>query len=118
MEQLEIISWRILDAIKNSASKTYEVIGDIDTNEQMSVFCQVDEDYIELYYSEVESSFIRHFEDEDEFFSAIEERKEEFGEEEFGSPEYFDEEDGFGENNTSENFDGYNIKEEGDEDQF
>lgn len=118
MEQLEIISWKILDAIRNSASKTFEVIGDIDTNEHMSVFCQVEEDYIELYYSEVESSYIRHFEDEDEFFSAIEERKGDFGEEEFGSPEYFNDEDEFGDENSSENFDGYNIKEDGDEDEF
>jgi len=118
MEQLEIISWKILDAIRNSATKTNEVIGDIDTNELMSVFCQVDDDYIELYYSEVESSYIRHFDDEDEFFTAIDERKSEFGEEEFGSPEYFTDEDGFGDENSSENFDGYNIKEDGDEDEF
>ena len=36
MEQLEIISWKILDAIRNSATKTFEVIGDIDTNEQLT----------------------------------------------------------------------------------
>ena len=118
MEQLEIISWKVLDAIRNSSSKTHEVIGDIDTNELMSVFCQIDDDYIELYYSEVESSYIRHFEDEDEFFSAIEERKDDFGQEEFGSPEYFTEEDEYGDENSSENFDGYDIKEEGDEDEF
>lgn len=118
MEQLEIISWKILDAIRNSATKTNEVIGDIDTNEHMSVFCQVDDDYIELYYSEVESSYFRHFEDEDEFFTAIDERKSEFGEEEFGSLEYFTDEDEFGDENSSENFDGYNIKEDGDEDEF
>ncbi len=51
-------------------------------------------------------------------FSAIEERKGEFGEEEFGSLEYFTEEDEFGDENSSENFDGYNIKEDGDEDDF
>ncbi len=118
MEQLEIISWKILDAIRNSVTKTNEVMGDIDTNEHMSVFCQVDDDYIELYYSEMESSYIRHFEDEDEFFTAIEERKSEFGEEEFGSLEYFTDGDEFGDENSSENFDGYNIKEDGDEDDF
>ena len=118
MEQLEVISWKILDAIKNSASKTYEVIGDIDTNEHMSIFCQVDEDYIELYYSEVESSFIRHFDDEDEFFSAITDRKEDFGEEEFSTLEYFSEDEEFGDENASEDFDGYNIKEDGEEDDF
>ncbi len=118
MEELEIISWKVLDAIRNAASKTYEVIGDIDTNEHMSVFCQFDEDYIELYYSEMESSYIRHFDDEDEFFSSIEERKEDFGEEEFGSIEYFTGENEFGDENSSENFDGYNIKENGDEDDY
>jgi len=117
MEQLEIISWKILDAIRNSVSKTFEVIGSVDLDEHMSVFCQVEEDYIELYYSEVESSYIRRFDDEDEFFSAIEERKNEFGEEEYGSLEYFNEDGEFADENPSDNFDGYNIK-ESDDDEF
>ncbi len=115
MEQLEIISWKVLDAIRNSVSKTFEVIGDVDLDEHMSVFCQIEEDFIELYYSEVESSYIRHFDDEDEFFSAIEERKDEFGDDEFGALEYFNEDSESSDDGSSENFDGYNIKESDDE---
>ena len=118
MEQLEVISWKILDSIKNSATKIYEILGDIDTNEQMSVFCQVEEDYVELYYSEVDSNFIRHFEDEDEFFSTIEKRKDEFGEEEYDTMEYFDEDGGYGDENSGEDYDGYNIKEDEDENDY
>lgn len=117
MEQLEIISWKILDALKNSTSKIYKTIGDIDTDEQMSVFCQIEEDYLELFYSEVESSYIRRFDDEDEFFSSIDGRKEEMGEEDFDTLNYFDEENAF-ENDSTEDFNGYDIKDGDDEDNF
>ena len=75
MEQIEVISWKTLDALKKAATKIIEIIGDIDTNEQMAVFCSIEEDYIELYYSEVDSSYIRHFEDEDELYKYIEKKK-------------------------------------------
>jgi len=115
MEQLEVISWKILDALRNSASKIYKTIGDIDTDEQMSVFCQIEEDYLELFYSEVESSYIRRFDDEDEFFSTIEGRKEELGEEDYDTIKYFDE-DSIYEDDSTEDFNGYDIKDVDDDD--
>ncbi|MCK4836921.1 MAG: hypothetical protein KAT17_09795 [Candidatus Aminicenantes bacterium] len=114
MEQLEVISWKILDAIKESATKIVEIIGDLDTFEHMSVFCQVDEDFIELYYSELDSNYIRHFEDEEEFSKSLAIRKNEFGEENSDSMDYYDD-DNFGDENTDENYNGYNIKDEEDE---
>lgn len=117
MEQLEVISWKILDALKNSATKIFKTIGDIDTDEQMSVFCQIEEDYLELFYSEVESSYIRRFDDEDKFFSSIEGRKEELGEEDYDTSDYFDEDDDLADTNT-EDFDGYDIKEDDDDDVY
>lgn len=117
MEQIEVISWKTLDALKKSATKIIEIIGDLDTNEQMAVFCSIEEDFLELYYSEVDSSFIRHFEDEDELYKYIDKRKSEFGEEDFDSSDYFDDEN-FSDENSGENFDGYSIKEEDESDEY
>lgn len=117
MEQLEVVSWKILDAIKEAATKTVEVIGDLDTFEHMSVFCQVDDDFLELYYSELDSNFIRHFDDEEEFSKTLALRKNEFGEEDLDKMEFYDDES-FDDENTDENYDGYNIKDEDDEDAF
>ena len=118
MEQLEVISWKTLDSIKSGATKIVEVIGDLDTGEQMSVFCQIEDDWLELYYSELDSNYIRHFEDEDEFFKKINQRKKEFGEEDFDSLEYYDDDTHFNDEDSSENLNGYNIREEGEEDDY
>ena len=48
MEQLEIISWQTLDTLKAAATKIIEVIGDLDADEHMSVFCYIEDDYLEL----------------------------------------------------------------------
>ncbi len=117
MEQLEVISWKMLDALRNSATKTFKTIGDIDTDEQMSVFCQIEEDFIELYYSETESSYIRRFDDEDEFFSSIEGRKEQMGEEDFDTLDFYDDDGGYQDDN-SDDFNGYDIKDSDDNDEF
>jgi hypothetical protein len=103
MKQLEVLSWKTLDALKDAATKIVEVIGDLDAFEHMSIFYQIDDDYMELYYNELDSNYIRHFEDEEEFSKYLTIRKNEFGEEDF---DYYD-----------ENHDDYNIKdEEGDDD--
>jgi len=117
MEQIEVISWKTLDAIKETA-KIVEVIGDLDAFDHMSVFCHIDEDYLELYYSELDSNYIRHFEDEEEFSKTLANRKNEFGEEDFDSMDYYEEDNNFDDENSNENYDGYNIKDEDDEDEF
>jgi len=115
MEQLEVISWKTLDAIKQAASKVVEIIGDLDTDEQMSVFCNIEEDYLELFYSELDSNFIRHFEDEEEFFKYIGMRKSELGEEDFDSLDYYSEDSNFDDENSGDDYDGYNIRDEEDD---
>ena len=86
------------------------------SHEQMAVFCTIEEDYLELYYSELESNYIRHYEDEDEFLKYIDLRKNEFGEEDFDSIEFYDEE-GYGDQDSGEDLTGYKIG-EGDDDDF
>lgn len=79
MEEIEISSWITLDAIKKAA-KVVETIGNLQTGHSMSVFCMIEEDYLELYYSDTASNFLRRYEDKDEFQVALEQRKEEEGE--------------------------------------
>jgi len=117
MEQIEIISWQTLDTLKAAATKIIEVIGALDTDEHMSIFCYIEDDYLELFYSELDANFIRHFEDEDEFHKTIEIRKAEFGAENFETMNYYEEEENFGDDDTEEDLDGFDMKDdEGDDD--
>jgi hypothetical protein len=77
MEEITISSWATLDALKKVAD-IIETIGDLHDSHEMSVFCIIEDDYLELFYSDSGSNYLRRFEDEDEFDEAIEERKEEF----------------------------------------
>lgn len=79
MEEIEITSWITLDAIKKKA-ETIETIGNLQTGHSLSVFCRIEDDYLELVYSDSTANYLRRFEDKDEFESAIEQRKEEDGE--------------------------------------
>ena len=117
MEQMEVISWKTLDALKQAATHVDEIIGDLDTHEQMSVFCSIEEDYMELYYSELEGNYIRHFEDEEEMLKNINLRKDEFGESDFDSVDYYDDESGY-EDGSDEDFSGYKIRDEDEEDEY
>ncbi len=117
MEQIEVISWKTLDALKQAATNIEEILGDLDTNEQMAVFCLVDEDYLELYYSELEGNYIRHYESEEEMLKQIALRKNEFGEVEYDAVDYYEDENDFDEGNDGD-FTGYKIREEDEEDDF
>ena len=117
MEQIEVISWKSLDAIKQ-VSHVLETIGDLDTNEQMAVFCSIEEDIFELYYSQLESNYIRHFEDEEEMYKYIDMRKSEFGEEDFDSNDYYDDDSEYDEIDAEDEYDEFRIKEDGDDDDF
>lgn len=79
MEEIEITSWITLDAIKKKA-ETIETIGNLQTGHSLSVFCRIEDDYLELVYSDSTANYLRRFEDKDEFESALEQRKEEDGE--------------------------------------
>jgi hypothetical protein len=78
MEEIEITSWLTLDAVKKKA-KVVETVGNLQTGHSVSVFCIIEEDFLELYYSDSASNALRRYEDRDEFDLALEERKEEDG---------------------------------------
>jgi hypothetical protein len=79
MEEIEISSWLTLDAIKKKA-KIAETVGNLQTGHGMSIFGIIEDDYLELAYSDSGSNYLRRFEDRDEFDLAIDERKEDDGE--------------------------------------
>jgi hypothetical protein len=116
MQQIEVISWKTLDALKQAATHIEEILGDLDTNEQMAVFCSIEEDYLELYYTELEGNYIRHFDDEEEMLKSLTERKTELGEEEYDL-DYLEEETEYDEENE-EDYTGYKIRDEDEEDEF
>jgi hypothetical protein len=78
MEEIEISSWVTLDAIKKKA-EVVETVGNLQTSHSMSVFCRIEDDFLELVYSDSTANTLRRYEDKDEFEAAIEERKEEEG---------------------------------------
>jgi hypothetical protein len=86
MEEIEITSWLTLDAIKKKA-KIEETVGNLQTEHSMSVFCVIEDDYLELYYSDSAANYLRRYEDRDEFDLAVEQRKEEDGEAPFEEEE-------------------------------
>jgi hypothetical protein len=105
MEEIEILSWKTLDALKEKA-KIIEKIGDLQSEYGLSIFCQIEDDYLELFYSDFESNYLRRYEDEEELEKAIEQRKEEIGE-----ARYEDELIGYSE----ESEEGYEYEEEPEE---
>lgn len=92
MEEIEILSWLTLDAIKK-ASDVVETVGDLQSGHSKSVFCVIEEDYMELNYSDSGSNYLRHYENKDEFEVALMERKEEVGEAPFEEEKTYEEEE-------------------------
>ena len=100
MEEIEIISWLTLDAIKKAA-EIEETVGDLQAGHCMSVFCRIEDDFMELCYSDTASNFMRRYEDSEEFQLAIEKRKEEVGDSRYDDEVGFDE--NFAEEDIEEN---------------
>ncbi len=75
MEEIEISSWATLDALKKAAD-IVETVGNLHSDQEMYVFCVLEEDYLELGYSLAGSSYLRHYADEDEMAEALEKRRE------------------------------------------
>jgi len=111
MEEIEISSWLTLDAIKK-AGKVMETVGDLQTGHCQSVFCIIEDDHLELCYSDTASSYIRRYEDKEEFEIAMAKRKEEEGEMLFDENQGFDEEE-FGEEEEEEGEE-FDISDESD----
>ena len=108
MEEMEVTSWLTLDAIKKSKSvKIVESVGNLQTGHGMSVFCIIEEDFLELFYSDSAVNTIRRYEDRDEFNKARKERKEDDGEaplEDDGDKDYDEDEDEEEEEDIKEGF--------------
>lgn len=92
MEEIEILSWLTLDAIKKKA-RVVETVGNLQTGHGMSVFCVIEEDYLELCYSDSAASYLRRYENQDEFDAALEERKGEDGEAHYEDERDYEEDD-------------------------
>jgi len=90
MEEIEVLSWLTLDALKKTA-EIKETVGNLQSGHNMSIFCTIEDDYLELCYSDTVSNFIRRYEDKEEFLLALEKRKEEEGEAPFEEDNRFDE---------------------------
>jgi len=110
MEELEISSWLTLDAIKKK-SKIVETVGNLQTGHSLSVFCVIEDDYLELLYSDTTTNSLRRYEDREEFELALEERKGETGEapyeneeRDYDEDEDAEEEEEFGREDESDNF--------------
>ena len=84
MEEMEVTSWLTLDAIRKSKSaEVVDTVGNLQTGHSKSVFLVIEDDHLELCYSDAASNTIRRFEDRDELEKALEERKEDDGEAHF-----------------------------------
>ncbi len=90
MEEIEVLSWLTLDALKKTAA-VQETVGNMQSGHNMSIFCTIEDDYLELFYSDTASNYIRKYEDKEEFLLALEKRKEEEGEAPYEEENRFDE---------------------------
>lgn len=79
MEEMEVSSWLTLNALKNEAF-VVEEIGNLQSGHCKSIFCTIEDDFLELCYSDSASNFLRRYEDKSEFQEALKNRKEEYGE--------------------------------------
>jgi hypothetical protein len=113
MEEMEVTSWLTLDAIKKSRSaEVVETVGNLQTGHSKSVFLIIEDDFLELCYSDAASNTIRRFEDRDEFDEALEERKEDDGEaaiEDDGDKDLDEDDD---EEDKEDIEDGFSVEEE------
>ncbi len=81
MEEMELSSWTTLDAIRKSKNiEVVETVGNLQTGHYRSVFVIIEDDYLELCYSDSAANYLRRYEDRDEFEEAMEERKADAGE--------------------------------------
>ena len=76
MQEIEVLSWLTLDAIKNAA-KVAETVGNLQTGHCKSVFCKIEDDYLEIFYSDTGANFLRRYENKDDYNAGLEKRKEE-----------------------------------------
>jgi len=117
MQEIEIMSWLTLDAIKKKA-KVVETVGNLQTGHSMSVFGTIEEDYLELCYSDSVANTLRRYEDRDEFDAALEERKEEDGEGQYEDKRDYDEDEEDEEEEEEEEEEGKELDAEDESDSY
>jgi len=113
MEEMEITSWLTLDAIRKSkGAEIVETVGNLQTGHSKSVFLAIEDDFLELVYSDAASNILRRYDDRDELEEAVEARKEDDGEAHFsgdGDKEYDEDED---EEKDEDIEDGFSVEDE------
>lgn len=110
MEEIEISSWKTLDAVKKSKNvKIVETVGNLQTGHYMSVFVVIEDDFLELCYSDSTANFLRRYDDRYEFDEAIEERRQDAGESLYEEEE--EEDDGDDEDEEDEDLGGEDEEE-------
>ena len=114
MEEIEISSWITLDAIKKK-SEINETVGNLQTGHSMSVFCRIEEDFLELVYSDSTSNWLRRYEDKDEMEAAIETRKEEDGDAPYEEEREYEEEFESEDDDDDEEHQELGVEEEADD---
>jgi hypothetical protein len=114
MEEIEISSWITLDAIKKK-SEIIETVGNLQTGHSMSVFCQIEEDCLELVYSDATSNWLRRYEDKDEMEAAVETRKEEDGDAPYEEEREYEEEFESEDDDDDDEHEGLAVEEEADD---
>ncbi|MFC2157406.1 hypothetical protein ACFLT9_06175 [Acidobacteriota bacterium] len=92
MEEIEITSWLTLDAIKKDAA-IVDTVGDLQSGHWQSIFCRIEDDFLELFYLDTESNYLRRYDGKDEFELALEIRKEDIGEARYKDDHSFEEDD-------------------------
>jgi len=115
MEEVEIASWATLDVLKKKA-ELHETVGNLQTGHSMSVFCQIEDDFLELVYSDSTSNTLRRYEDKDEFEIGIQQRKEEDGEAPYDEDKEFDEKN-FDDDDHEDEDEDYEDEEEDEEEE-
>lgn len=113
MEEMEVTSWLTLDAIRKSKSaEVVETIGNLQTGHSKSVFLVIEDDYLELCYSDAAANTIRRFEDRDEFEEALEERKADDGQAHFSGNGDKDLDEDADEEDDEDIEDGFTVEDE------
>lgn len=107
MEEIEVSSWLTLDAVKKAAD-VVETVGNLQAGHSMSVFCKIEEDYLELCYSDSAANYLRRFEDRDEFDVALEQRKKDVGDAPYEEDEEAEDEEE--EEDADETEDGFQVE--------
>ncbi len=78
MNRLEVNSWEFLDSIKDKMEIIAQA-GDLDNGDALAIFGRIADDYIELFYSDIATNYVAHFDNENELREVMKKRFKELG---------------------------------------